>query len=363
MDYLDIFKNIPKRDKYFTGSVMSGDREVCTVERNNITWIDIRYAPLYLIRTSDFLGWLRSRSIDLHRTNSRLLRKVLRLATSDEANIVLYANGATITDNYWTKPIGSGLRYCDVVYKYNSLGDLALTGDPNAFLLSLATTPELTNIGSFEKCWKKQNDSWYLYKRGNDNERFSELFTYELGKTLGFKMAEYELAGRFIKSKDFTESATLNFEPAFALVGDNVDYEFNASVFEQLNLNLLKDYLDILFLDAIVLNADRHEFNYGVMRNWETGSVISMAPNFDNNLSLIAQGYARTTERRDLVVKDFITLISNRNYEIPAMNEEMVSDVFNKCQNQFETIFDKEYVINFCMNAYRLIKGVRQNVK
>ena len=88
------------------------------------------------------------------------------------------------------------------------------------------------------------------------------------------------LDGAYVISKDYTEGR-LNFEPMANLVQDNEDYDYNYDVLQNLNPPLVKPYLDILFMDALVFNVDRHTQNYGLLRCRETGEILSMAPNFD----------------------------------------------------------------------------------
>ena len=66
-----------------TGTLMSEDRVIATVKNGVITDADERLLPLYLKRTGNIEGWLASRAIDSHRTNSRLLKRALRLRTTD----------------------------------------------------------------------------------------------------------------------------------------------------------------------------------------------------------------------------------------------------------------------------------------
>ena len=49
-----------------------------------------------------------------------------------------------------------------------------------------------------------------------------------------------------------------------------------------------KAWKRILIADAAFLNTDRHMRNYGFIRSSETGEVLRMAPNFDNNQAYLA---------------------------------------------------------------------------
>ncbi len=81
--------------KSLSGYRMSKDRRIATIENGEIVAADDALLPLYLKRTRNIEGWLASRAIDTHRANSRLLKKVLRLRTADDAETALSVNGAT----------------------------------------------------------------------------------------------------------------------------------------------------------------------------------------------------------------------------------------------------------------------------
>ncbi len=207
--------------------IMSKDVAVAKWLDNNLEIINADLLPLYLKTTGNVEKWLEARAIDCHRANSRLLKKALRLSAKDDTSTVLSVNAATITDNYWIKPLDSDLTYADVRFDNDYFANLALTGNYDSFNRAAANaskTPELTNIGSFEKCWKLKKNQWWMHKKANHDEMFSELFIYKLGSKLGFKMAEYERGNGIIKTKDFTDNALVNFEPAFNILGDDEDY-------------------------------------------------------------------------------------------------------------------------------------------
>lgn len=369
-----ILKYMSERDrnlhkpKKFTGYVMSGNKEVAKVVNNEIEDIDIPLSPLYLSRTQNFEGWLKTRCIDTHRTNSRLLRKVLRLTTAEEEEIVLSVNSATITDNYWTKDIDSNLKYEDVVFKYNDMCKLALYGKIDDLNYQESRTPELTSVGSFEKCWFKDHDKWLMIKKGSDEEIFSELFVYHLGKLIGLNMAIYLVKEKQkeIVSIDFTNNAEVNFEPMHSILDEEEDYIENINILYNFDKKLVHQYLDIIFLDAIVMNVDRHTFNYGVLRDTHNGNILKMAPNFDNNLSLVARGKSSNLNRNDILVKEFIKALEyiknlGINYNIPKFTEEMLEKAYRKTLSEVDIKedYDKgislDYILPFCVTAYKKI--------
>ena len=74
-------------------------------------------------------------------------------------------------------------RWEDARLFQDNLAELALRGRPTASTQPLrCSTPELTNTGSYEKCWKLENGRWVMHKRGTPEEIFSEAFAAELGK-------------------------------------------------------------------------------------------------------------------------------------------------------------------------------------
>ena len=105
---------------------MSGDKTVGEWENGVFNIVDKALAPMYLVNTGNVNRWLETRAIDYHRANSRLLKKALRLAEKDDVSTVISVNAATITDNYWIKPIDSTLTYNDVRFDNDYFAGLAV---------------------------------------------------------------------------------------------------------------------------------------------------------------------------------------------------------------------------------------------
>lgn len=339
--------------------ILSGDILVAKWEYNNLEIVNVDLLPLYLKNTGNVEKWLETRAIDHHRANSRLLKKALRLAERDDISSVLSVNAVTITDNYWIKPIDSELKYADVRFDNDYFSNLALTGNYDSFNKAAnsknSRTPELTNIGSFEKCWKLKKGTWWMYKRANHEELFSELFIYKLGTRLNFNMAEYERGNKVIKTKDFTDNASVNFEPAFAFMGDSEDYIETLEKLKLICPDAIGDYIKILFLDTICANPDRHTFNFGILRDTISGEILGLAPNFDNNMALISRGYPKNVaSKNDLLVKLFNELMEHdlhlKQY-IPILTEDVVLDVIKSIGMRVQT----NKIVEFVMNRYNMI--------
>ena len=113
--------------------ILSGDTLVAKWTDGNLEIINEPLLPLYLKRIKNADMWLETRAIDSHRANSRLLKKALRLAEKDDISTVIHVNGATITDNYWIRSLGSDLTYADIRFSDDYFSNLALKGTYNSF--------------------------------------------------------------------------------------------------------------------------------------------------------------------------------------------------------------------------------------
>ena len=315
--------------------------------------------PLFLKREPNAHAWLTSRAADRRRPNIRLLKKALRLAEKDDISTVIHVYGATITDNYWIRPIGSDMTYNDVRFNDDYFSTLALEGTYNSFNRAAnskrSKTPELTNTGSFEKCWKLRDGKWWMYKRATHDEAFSELFICELGRVLGMNMATYERGDGCVKSLDFTDGASVNFEPASAFMGDNEEYPDVVKALQNLCPDAIPDYIRLLFMDTLCANPDRHTNKFGLLRDARTGEFIGLSPNYDNNMALISRGYPAKPKANDLLIvllNDLLDEYPEYRAYLPEVTEEIVRETIAKVGMRVRT----QDVVDLVMGRYRLIE-------
>ena len=351
------------------GNLMAGNLLIATVENGTITACDKKFLPLQLCRTANVESWLADRAIDRHRPNSRLLKKILRLRTAEDMEVALEVNGATLTDNYWFCPLGSDKTYDDVKFLYNYFDTVALAGDPDGFSQKPSKTPELTNIGSYEKCWKVVDGKWWLYKAGSDAEYFSELFICRLGIKMNFDTARYEMDQGYIKTADFTEGR-VNFETMSGITGDDDDYELCFNALLKISQDIAKQYLKLIWIDTLCYNMDRHTKNFGILRSRQTGEILSLAPNYDNNIALISRGYVKDVSRqKDGIIRFFNDFVSENetvaaeyrkmleNGEIPLLCETDIAEVLCEITADFTKISEdsKDYLNAFILNGQKIM--------
>ena len=80
----------------------------------------------------------------------------------------------------------------------------------------------------------------------------------------------------------------------------------------------------------------------------ETGEIVSLAPNFDNNIALISRGYPENIEREnDGFIKFFTEFINSnevakkmfKELDIPLITEEMLEECFEEVRSSKKIYF------------------------
>ena len=268
-----------------------------------------------------------------------------------------------MTDRFWFRPTVSEVNFEYFRFWENQFDTLALWGDPDGFSHRPSRTPELTNTGSFEKCWRLIDGVWWMYKNERPSECFSELFICRLGEKLGFDMVHYELADGYIRSGNFIDGTPYNFEPMSALTGENDDYNVCFDTIYAISPTLAEQYLKIIWLDSVCCNMDRHTENFGFLRDAQTGEIVSMAPNFDNNIALISRGYPNSTGREnDGLIRFFRDFLRSntaaremiREMQIPEISEEIIDE----CFDEIPIDVDREFVRVFILNGQRVLREI-----
>lgn len=305
---------------------MHKDDIIAVVENLEVKEIRVSSLMPSRLKVGSILNyWLEARMIDTHRANSRMLFRALRLRQSDELErIIDISHVVTITDNWWLRREDEKIDYSKLKRYNESIADIALIGtsDKSSSEKLAKGYLELGTTGSFEKAWKFIDGQWCMYKRGNTEELISEFFCYCFLHYLNEPVAEYKIlrvesrgirnkTNMFILSKDFTNNASVDFEPFWNLFLGEVDEKF---ILQNIPESLCIPYLKIIYFDALLQNPDRHSQNIGFLRDSEIGELIKLAPNFDFNMALIATSELDFNKQNgSILANDFLDAVAYSN--------------------------------------------------
>ena len=101
-------------------------------------------------------------------------------------------------------------------------------------------------------------------------------------------------------------------------------------------------------MDTICANPDRHTNNFGLMRDVESGKLLGLAPNYDNNMALISRGYPAKPNANDLLIslfRDVMDAYPEYKEYIPTVTEEIIDTVIQKINMKVKAKEIKEYVL------------------
>lgn len=250
------------------------------------------YVP-YGFTTPD--AWIESRQIAKHRKQIYAMMQDWGLHRRE--GFIAFTHCASLTDSFWIKAADSDLTWKDVNLFENPFNEvvahLAFDGAGLYGKNLYATSPEFATSGSYEKCWRRTEQGIFLYKRGSSGavnagmEPFSEKLTSDLLDAAGFAHVPYTLEKYHQKLASvcplFTseQSGFVSFA-AFS----QIDVVNPREIMETIGRVADEDrFREMVIADAISLNVDRHQGNYGFLINNRTGAVEGFAPLFDHNLA------------------------------------------------------------------------------
>lgn len=244
--------------------------------------------------------WWKGRAIPASRDGIRGALAELNLSTTQK--LLEKCLGLSLSDQYWICPAGSGINWSQVNFFDNPFSDdvgNVLFGKGSGSEEISLMSPDNTSDGWLKKKWKIIDDKRCLIKGGSgatQQEPYNEVLASRLMERLGIPHVPYTLMVQddypYSVCEDFitpnTELISAWYIMQTAKKPNHVSwYQHYLDCTAALGIPGIEDALNkMMVLDYLIVNEDRHQNNFGVVRNAETLEWIGAAPIYDSGTSL-----------------------------------------------------------------------------
>ena len=244
--------------------------------------------------------WWVDRTIPASRLGIREALDLLDLTNTK--SLLAKCFGLSLSDQYWIKPDNTDLCWQDINFFENVFSE-----DIGNVLLSKVdekkefdfNSPDFTTDGCLKKRWKITNGKRYLIKGGSKpfiQQPFNEVIATKIMQRLGIQHVPYTLIWDddrpYSVCEDFVTSETELVSAWHVMQIQKKDnstsvYQHYINCCKALGVDDIEAYVDrMIVLDYIIANEDRHQNNFGLIRNADTLEFIGAAPIFDSGSSL-----------------------------------------------------------------------------
>lgn len=256
-------------------------------------------------------SWVQSRLTPVGRPNIQKLLKMAQIHDEDE--FLFITKAISLTDTFWVNNSYKPMKWEQVnPFKRRFsriISEIALNCECNKNTELKSPSPEYTVDGSVHKCWKRINGQIYLFKTDGvkwsdvtGNRPYCEYYASQVAQALNLRyfvsygLKVNKIQNREIKpyvySRIFT-SEKYGYAPLESTVYKNMDIEELIQAIKKNNSKQSLVLMEMLLLDAITMNIDRHMGNYGFMFDTDTYKIVGVAPIFDNDCAL---GYNKSLQ-------------------------------------------------------------------
>ncbi|OON95730.1 MAG: hypothetical protein ATN36_07335 [Epulopiscium sp. Nele67-Bin005] len=243
-----------------------------------------------------FINWRNIRkSNKKNKTATLLLRHALK---NNHKNFDIKTYLLSLSDLYWIKEETSHIKFEDISPYYQLFWGSTLDNLPK---YRTGSIPTIITNGVLDKHWI---DKTILLKPYNQNEYES----YKLCKQLNVPVAPYLLTEKYTQTTNFTNAFNY-LEPASSHV------LYSGCGYSMYDIINEFDFgLEMLIIDAIIGNTDRHSGNFGYLVNVDTNAK-SQAPLYDFDKAL--------NDPANLLLKNIAKL--NKELSSPAIRDMIIN--------------------------------------
>ena len=234
--------------------------------------------------------WYKSRSIPNARPNLKNIEEKIGIAKTD---MFYYSSGISITDTYWLKEENDEILWKDINYHDNGFEPIFATYylDGKIKKTNKIISPDFTTEGIMEKFWFMSGDKPFLAKMDNKYNN-----TLSANEIIYFKTAA--IAGIDTTPYLFGETKNNKYCACPCFINNADEYYISAMQIRHTNFSLSGEMLirffieklgyeeemrQMITLDCLFNNKDRHEKNFGIKK---TKNGFKFIAPFDNGFCL-----------------------------------------------------------------------------
>ncbi|MDD3279850.1 MAG: excisionase [Lachnospiraceae bacterium] len=296
--YILMHKNIPVAD-------MELDEASCAISAIGHVYEE-RHVPVGIpvkkgmIDRGALNEWWKGRAIPASRAGIKSALVELNLSTTQK--LLEKCLGLSLSDQYWICPADSGIQWSQVNFFDNpfsdDVGNILFGQGSSSDHMSLMS-PDNTSDGWLKKKWKIIDGKRCLIKGGSgatQQEPYNEVLASRMMERLDIPHVKYSL----LVEDDYPYSVCEDFiTPQTDLISA---WHIMQTVKKPNHVSVYQHYLDccdangipdiresldrMMVLDYLIVNEDRHQNNFGVVRNAETLEYLGAAPLFDSGTAL-----------------------------------------------------------------------------
>jgi len=272
-----------------------------------------------LVDRAELNDWWDKRSVMVGREG---VKETLERLNISNTQLMIQCYGLSLSDQYWICPKGIRKTWDELNCFHNTfsedVGNALLGKDEGKTSLDFHS-PDSTTDGYLKKQWTIIDGKRCLVKGGSNPFRqqpFNEVIATGIMERLGIPHIPYTVmwnqGAPYSVCEDFITGDT-ELIPAWRIMqiqkqnNSTSRYQHFIKCCDVLGIQDVIPYLDqMIVLDYIIANEDRHLNNFGVIRDAETLEWIGMAPIYDSGSSL---GYDKLANQirsgKDIICKPF----------------------------------------------------------
>lgn len=241
--------------------------------------------------------WISERVLNISRSNAKKIISALGLNQNNRIEICFACKGIALTDCYWFKSETDEKSTWEDINLYNnslskSIAKIALTGE-YVSIQGKIRTPEVTGQGAYAKCWRRINGKTFMYKSGSKQgsgiEHRIDVLCSDILDLLDIEHVKYTLVN--IDNREVSKCKNMT--------DDNLsicEMEYFEGFCNRNGINIIKWlssqklYYQMLIVDYLIFNTDRHSGNWGVYFDANTGDALRLHPLYDHNNAFDSNG-------------------------------------------------------------------------